>query len=65
MKSAAPPDLEEDFHPRSKRGAYLHVRISTEDRRKLIALSNAMRLSGAEVVRSLIDDAFEKHEGSK
>ena len=49
-----------DYHPRSKRTQYLHIRISDEDRVRLARLTRARRVSGAEVVRALILEAVER-----
>lgn len=46
-----------EFHPRSKRTQYLHVRISDEDRALLVALSHKRGQTGAEVIRSLLQAA--------
>ncbi len=52
--SAADPT---EFHPRSKRTHYLHIRISEEDRALLVRLSHARGQTGAEVVRALLHAA--------
>jgi hypothetical protein len=53
-------DDDTEFHPRTKRTHYLHVRISDEDRRALIRLSRARAKSASEVVRDLIQEALSR-----
>jgi transposase-like protein len=53
-----------DYHPRSKRTHYLHVRISEEDRARLVRLSHARGQSGAEVIRDLLAAAAGATEGT-
>ena len=56
---------KDTYHPRKSRDRYIHVRVSDEDRARLIALSHARGSSGAEVIRALIEAAFHSHELAK
>ena len=58
MKSSKPPAFHKaDRGPRGVSRSQLHILLSDSQRKKLVALSKKMKMSGSDVVRHLIEAA--------